>query len=140
MKKKITSKEKIDDEDNNVKRKDIRKNQRTSDGEDEDNNVKRKDLRKNQRISENEEKDNIAKRKNIKKYQQTSDDESAAKSINQKKSKDRRMYSESDDAEESSLESPCSELYRRKKNSPIESLDPEIFTFKVEALWKALDL
>ncbi|GBC36286.2 hypothetical protein GLOIN_2v1785090 [Rhizophagus irregularis DAOM 181602=DAOM 197198] len=28
----------------------------------------------------------------------------------------------------------------RKKNSPIESLDPEIFTFKVEALWKALDL
>ena len=30
------------------------------------------------------------------------------------------------------LESPCSGLYRRKKNSPIESLDPEIFTFKVE--------
>ena len=31
-----------------------------------------------------------------------------------------------------SLESPCSGLYRRKKSSPIESLDPEIFTFKVE--------
>ncbi|CAB4494875.1 unnamed protein product [Rhizophagus irregularis] len=28
----------------------------------------------------------------------------------------------------------------RKKSSPIESLDPEIFTFKVEALWKAFDL
>ncbi|CAB4438737.1 unnamed protein product [Rhizophagus irregularis] len=39
-----------------------------------------------------------------------------------------------------SLESPCSGLYRRKKSSPIESLDPEIFTFKVEALRKALDL
>ncbi|UZO07157.1 uncharacterized protein OCT59_027452 [Rhizophagus irregularis] len=39
-----------------------------------------------------------------------------------------------------SLESPCSGLYRRKKSSPIESLDPEIFTFKVEALWKAFDL
>ncbi|CAB4424046.1 unnamed protein product [Rhizophagus irregularis] len=39
-----------------------------------------------------------------------------------------------------SLESPCSGLYRRKKSSPIELLDPEIFTFKVEALWKALDL
>ncbi|CAB4407033.1 unnamed protein product [Rhizophagus irregularis] len=38
------------------------------------------------------------------------------------------------------LESPCSGLYRRKKSSSIESLDPEIFTFKVEALWKALDL
>ncbi|UZO12542.1 uncharacterized protein OCT59_004074 [Rhizophagus irregularis] len=37
-----------------------------------------------------------------------------------------------------SLESPCSGLYRRKKSSPIESLDPEIFTFK--ALRKALDL
>ncbi|PKK42521.1 hypothetical protein RhiirC2_804475 [Rhizophagus irregularis] len=36
-----------------------------------------------------------------------------------------------------SLKSPCSGLYRRKK---IESLDPEIFTFKVEALQKALDL
>ena len=31
-----------------------------------------------------------------------------------------------------SLESPCSGLYRRKKSSPIKSLDPEIFTFKVE--------
>jgi hypothetical protein len=30
------------------------------------------------------------------------------------------------------LESPCSGLYRRKKSSPIESLDPEIYTFKVE--------
>ena len=30
------------------------------------------------------------------------------------------------------LESPYSGLYRRKKSSPIESLDPEIFTFKVE--------
>ncbi|UZO23394.1 uncharacterized protein OCT59_015734 [Rhizophagus irregularis] len=39
-----------------------------------------------------------------------------------------------------SLESPCSGLYRRKKSSLIESLDPEIFTFKVEALRKALDL
>ncbi|GES76554.1 hypothetical protein GLOIN_2v1766788 [Rhizophagus clarus] len=38
------------------------------------------------------------------------------------------------------LESPCSGLYRRKKSLPIGSLDPEIFTFKVEALWKALDL
>ncbi|CAB4435661.1 unnamed protein product [Rhizophagus irregularis] len=37
-----------------------------------------------------------------------------------------------------SLESPCSGLYRRKKSSPIELLDSEIFTFK--ALWKALDL
>ncbi|CAB4403545.1 unnamed protein product [Rhizophagus irregularis] len=36
--------------------------------------------------------------------------------------------------------SPCSGLYRRKKSSSIESLDPEIFMFKVEALWKALDL
>ncbi|GBC53355.2 hypothetical protein GLOIN_2v1766788 [Rhizophagus irregularis DAOM 181602=DAOM 197198] len=40
----------------------------------------------------------------------------------------------------SSLESPCSGLYRRKKSSPIEPLDPEIFKFKVEALWKAFDL
>ncbi|UZO23370.1 uncharacterized protein OCT59_015711 [Rhizophagus irregularis] len=39
-----------------------------------------------------------------------------------------------------SLESSCSGLYRRKKSSPIESLDSEIFTFKVEALWKALNL
>ncbi|PKC64970.1 hypothetical protein RhiirA1_461644 [Rhizophagus irregularis] len=39
-----------------------------------------------------------------------------------------------------SLESPCSGLYRQKKSSLIESLDPEIFTFKVEALRKALDL
>ncbi|GET64532.1 hypothetical protein GLOIN_2v1766788 [Rhizophagus irregularis DAOM 181602=DAOM 197198] len=31
-----------------------------------------------------------------------------------------------------SLESPCSGLYRRKKSSPIELLDSEIFTFKVE--------
>ncbi|CAB4423111.1 unnamed protein product [Rhizophagus irregularis] len=38
------------------------------------------------------------------------------------------------------LESPCPGLYRRKKSSPIESLDPEIFAFKVEALQKALDL
>ncbi|EXX58569.1 hypothetical protein RirG_196770 [Rhizophagus irregularis DAOM 197198w] len=91
----------IDEEENNVKRKDLRKNRRISDGEDEDNNVKRKDLRKNRRISENEKKDNIAKRKNVRKYQQTSDDESAAKPINWKKSKDRRMYSESDNAEES---------------------------------------
>ena len=30
-----------------------------------------------------------------------------------------------------SLESPCSGLYRRKKSSPIESLDPEIFTLKL---------
>ena len=30
-----------------------------------------------------------------------------------------------------SLESPCSGLYKQK-SSPIESLDPEIFTFKVE--------
>ena len=30
------------------------------------------------------------------------------------------------------LESPCSGLYRRKKSLPIESLDSEIFTFKVE--------
>ncbi|PKC09363.1 hypothetical protein RhiirA5_356831, partial [Rhizophagus irregularis] len=30
------------------------------------------------------------------------------------------------------LENSCSGLYRRKKSSPIESLDPEIFTFKVE--------
>ena len=30
------------------------------------------------------------------------------------------------------LESPCSGLYRRKKSLPIGSLDPEIFTFKVE--------
>ncbi|GET57075.1 hypothetical protein GLOIN_2v1766788 [Rhizophagus irregularis DAOM 181602=DAOM 197198] len=29
---------------------------------------------------------------------------------------------------------------RRKKSLPIESLDPEIFTFKVETLWKAFDL
>ncbi|GET63172.1 hypothetical protein GLOIN_2v1766788 [Rhizophagus irregularis DAOM 181602=DAOM 197198] len=39
-----------------------------------------------------------------------------------------------------SLESPCSGLYRQKKSSPIESLDPEIFTFKVEALQKVFDL
>ena len=31
-----------------------------------------------------------------------------------------------------SLESPCSGLYRRKVSLPIGSLDPEIFTFKVE--------
>jgi hypothetical protein len=31
-----------------------------------------------------------------------------------------------------SLKSPYSGLYRRKKNSPIESLDLEIFTFKVK--------
>ncbi|PKY58714.1 hypothetical protein RhiirA4_412215, partial [Rhizophagus irregularis] len=31
-----------------------------------------------------------------------------------------------------SLESPYSGLYRRIKNSPIESLDSEIFMFKVE--------
>ena len=30
------------------------------------------------------------------------------------------------------LESPCSGLYRRKKSSLIESLDPEIYMFKVE--------
>ncbi|CAB4374675.1 unnamed protein product [Rhizophagus irregularis] len=38
------------------------------------------------------------------------------------------------------LESPYSGLYSRKKSLPIELLDREIFTFKVEALWKALDL
>ncbi|GET50673.1 hypothetical protein GLOIN_2v1766788 [Rhizophagus irregularis DAOM 181602=DAOM 197198] len=38
------------------------------------------------------------------------------------------------------LESPCSGLYNRKKSLPIESLDLEIFTFKVKALWKALYL
>ncbi|CAB5388105.1 unnamed protein product [Rhizophagus irregularis] len=31
-------------------------------------------------------------------------------------------------------------MSERKKSSPIESLDSEIFTFNVEALWKALDL
>ncbi|GET50371.1 hypothetical protein RhiirA1_430189 [Rhizophagus irregularis] len=31
-----------------------------------------------------------------------------------------------------SLESPYSGLYRRKKSSPIESLDSEIFIFKVK--------
>ncbi|PKC11238.1 hypothetical protein RhiirA5_354526 [Rhizophagus irregularis] len=30
------------------------------------------------------------------------------------------------------LESPCSGLYNRKKSLPIESLDLEIFTFKVK--------
>ncbi|PKC14130.1 hypothetical protein RhiirA5_409794, partial [Rhizophagus irregularis] len=35
---------------------------------------------------------------------------------------------------------PCSELYRQKKSLPIELLDLEIFIFKVEAFWKALDL
>ena len=37
----------IIDPENNVKRKDLRKNQQTSKCEDENNNVKRKDLRKN---------------------------------------------------------------------------------------------
>ncbi|RGB40548.1 hypothetical protein C1646_811253 [Rhizophagus diaphanus] len=38
-----------------------------------------------------------------------------------------------------SLESPYSGLYKRKMRLPIELLDPEIFTFKVEALWKTLE-